>query len=592
MSTPPRSYSDVPTIDDEFGFNPSVDALCSIINGTSLGDTPLTIGVFGPWGSGKTSLMQMIKSKLDVKKQDIGDVLIWFDAWRYSKQDALWRALLLAIVENLRNNLFKDSNQLKGIVEKRLKKEDPKWSQDLDDRVIDAAVKKISQQFDDLVASLYRNVEREEPGDITVDWHKAGAQALGTAVRIGFSMVPVWGAALNIASKAVEKAQEKVGEGEDASDLFDIFQREKSKIYRDQVQSLEQFYEALKRLIKEWVVDTQRKLILFVDDLDRCLPEDSVSVLEAIKVFLDIQGVICVLGFDRTLIQRGIKVRYKEFALAGADMNSDRHLDLHVEGRDFLEKIVQVPFEVPALQTEGISRFVTKRLDNYTGINQDQAKSISMIMAAGLIPNPRKLKRAVNSFRLLLAVAGTQQGPVSTELIGKLTIIQNSYSNIYLKIVENEEWLLLLEKIARGTLPLTAQTKVEYKVVSQDPYSVSKKLNLEIPQTSISKEWVDLAQILAALQPVIEQSDKKVEELNNEIVAEVNRLQEGFDLKLFDLKIKVLEDRERQKAIACIPYRLCAMLSMPPFFGSISYKELHQHITLARFTQNEGPTEG
>ena len=57
----------------------------------------------------------------------------------------------------------------------------------------------------------------------------------------------------------------------------------------------------------------EARLIVFVDDLDRCLPEKAIEVLEAIKLFLEVPGVVFVLGMDREVVERGIEARYGHF---------------------------------------------------------------------------------------------------------------------------------------------------------------------------------------------------------------------------------------------------------------------------------------
>ncbi|HEX9334176.1 MAG TPA: P-loop NTPase fold protein, partial [Anaerolineales bacterium] len=82
--------NDQPTETDALDFTPYVETLVDIIK---TGNTPLTIGVFGTWGSGKTSLMRMVRRKLPKKF-----TVAWFDAWKYDKEETLWRAFLLSVL--------------------------------------------------------------------------------------------------------------------------------------------------------------------------------------------------------------------------------------------------------------------------------------------------------------------------------------------------------------------------------------------------------------------------------------------------------------------------------------------------------------
>lgn len=75
-----------------------------------------------------------------------------------------------------------------------------------------------------------------------------------------------------------------------------------------------------------------QRLVIFIDDLDRCMPEDTIGVLEAIKVFFDLDGCVIVLGIDHKIISRGIPYHYKALSEHGAA--------LPINSRDYLEKIV------------------------------------------------------------------------------------------------------------------------------------------------------------------------------------------------------------------------------------------------------------
>ena len=99
MTAKPADLSilaDLPTHKDALDFTPYVRTLANIIRSANTA-TPLTIGVFGTWGSGKTSLMHMVREQLPDEFQTI-----WFDAWKYDKEETLWRALLLQVLAEVR----------------------------------------------------------------------------------------------------------------------------------------------------------------------------------------------------------------------------------------------------------------------------------------------------------------------------------------------------------------------------------------------------------------------------------------------------------------------------------------------------------
>jgi hypothetical protein len=149
-------------------------------------------------------------------------------------------------------------------------------------------------------------------------------------------------------------------------------------------------------------------------------------VLEAIKVFLDIRGCVFVLGVDREIIEQGIRVRYKEFALdANAAQRAGQAAAIFpVAGRDYLEKIVQVPFELPPLAPKAIKTFLHARLAGLDGLAHE-AETIAALMTEGLDRNPRKVKRALNAFRLVRDLTIDEPLVAGTQRLAKLLVIQS-----------------------------------------------------------------------------------------------------------------------------------------------------------------------
>jgi hypothetical protein len=346
-------------------------------------DTPLTIGIFGPWGSGKTSLMRLVQEALEGQRTK-GHRQAWtvrFNAWTYDRQEVLWRALILQVLARFRPT----TPAGKPKPEEKLTKAD----------------RELVQRLDDLEASLYREVEREELGSVKVDPLQLIKGAAHGLVDMTLTLVPGVGGPL---LKLVEKAAENVVD-KDLGSVLAAVQRERRKIHRDHLQSLEQFETKFKELVAEQIIKKHRLLVVFIDDLDRCLPENAIEVLEAIKLFLDVPGCVFFLGADRDVIEKGIRVKYRSFVVQpgeAAPSPEEQARRIPITGDNYLEKIVQLPFHLLPLQQRRIQDFVG-------ACGEEMAEECAKVFAAGLEPNPRKVKRTLNIFRMLSRLAERRQ---------------------------------------------------------------------------------------------------------------------------------------------------------------------------------------
>ncbi len=96
-------------------------------------------------------------------------------------------------------------------------------------------------------------------------------------------------------------------------------------------------------------------LLFLIDDLDRCLPEKAVQVMESVKLFLDARGCAFVLALDEEVVERGIMHRYRDYLFQGGgglqksgDESVENQLtQLPITGAEYLEKIIQLPIHLP-----------------------------------------------------------------------------------------------------------------------------------------------------------------------------------------------------------------------------------------------------
>ncbi len=130
-----------------------------------------------------------------------------------------------------------------------------------------------------------------------------------------------------------------------------------------------------------------------MDDLDRCLPESSIEILESLKLFIGESKCVFVIGMDHSVVEAGI-----------TRLHGER---IQISGRDYLDKIVQVPFFIPPVS------FGRLRDGLQYAKSADYPEQIWRLLEMGLQGNPRKCKRFVNCYYLLNRVLQEQMNDSS-----------------------------------------------------------------------------------------------------------------------------------------------------------------------------------
>lgn len=332
------------------------------------------------------------------------NLTVWFNAWKYEPREALWRALLLQVLEAVRDAVPEKDNESR-------------------------------QKLDDLAASLYREVDREELGGLTLNWRKLLKGSFETATQVGISLIPGLALLAELQKGAAGEAG-KAGPGR----VMEALQRARATVHKDRVRSIEQFHRDFEALVNKYVKPSGQ-LVVFVDDLDRCLPEKALEVLEAIKLFLDAPGCIFCLGLDRSVVERGIEVKYKDFVVE--DGEGKRRL--LVDGANYLEKIIQLPFELPPIEAADMGKFIAGQKVTFPDPRCPD------VFAHGLEHNPRKVKRSINTFLFLwkLAPGKKLEGAITAVRLAKVVVIKHSHSELYRLLEATPRLLRELEEYFR-----------------------------------------------------------------------------------------------------------------------------------------------
>lgn len=152
---------------------------------------------------------------------------------------------------------------------------------------------------------------------------------------------------------------------------------DKETIYFDGIHKIEQEMEKISNN------NSRNRIVVFIDDLDRCSPTTALEVFESIKVFLGMEGFIYIVGLSINTISKLIDVAYKD----------------QVKGEAYIRKIIQLPITIPewndiSVITNLVHNLSTRLDEKYRNL-VDQNKEI---IAKAVELNPREVKRFINSF--------------------------------------------------------------------------------------------------------------------------------------------------------------------------------------------------
>ncbi len=214
-------------------------------------------------------------------------------------------------------------------------------------------------------------------------------------------------------------------------------------------------------------------IVFFIDDLDRCVPDNMLRMLEGLKLYLNISGCVYFLGLDHTTVKKGIENKYAELAISD---------------QDYLDKIVQIPFLIPRIHQDTAMPLIENLLP-------DDAKHCAPDLVDFLGNNPRQLKRYVNnlSLHLLLAteIFGEDEG-FNTELAVTLLLIQHRNEALFRQISVNPR--LFFELRSGGE---------DASQIAQDVFGGDTQLQrliqrIEVQEDTPIEKYVHLADVAGA----------------------------------------------------------------------------------------------
>lgn len=407
---------------DFLGFDVHANLIKELIKDEKM--LPLTIGLFGDWGSGKSSILEVLKGEIEKEPKT---ACLYFNGWVFEGYDDAKAALLEAILKE-----FEDE-------------------------------KKFGDEIKDDIRKLFKSVNWMRV--IGFGMKNIALPAAAAYMTGGLSLIPQLVNGLKDAANNPDELVAKI-KGHDAEGFLKQFVKESEDT--DKFDVVRKFRDDFEELLKKSKID---KLVIIIDDLDRCLPDRIIDNLEAIKLFLNVKSTAFVIGADPRIVRHAIEYRYKDKII---DTNAENTNDRIVN--DYLEKLIQIPYSLPKLSDSEVETYITllfcendlesaddfnKVLDAFKKFREEERYSVfdfakvkdavgvasktekleqnvsliaklSPIISESLYGNPRQIKRFLNTFMLrkkLATVANIKD--FKDDILAKLMILEYAEPKLF-----------------------------------------------------------------------------------------------------------------------------------------------------------------
>lgn len=433
-------WSDNETTVDYLNFGVVADACAKLLQQAN--GTPISVGVSGGWGVGKTSLVRMIEGRL--KQADAPDtntyVIVTFNPWLYQDFEDARGALLQLVGDEVLRLAVKNQSSLKKA--KRLLKR--------------INLLRLAQLGGEAAVTLYTGVP---------------VGSIGTAIMKVGGYFGLGG------GDAAEKSDDNEGEKENApkDEKPDGLLRPAEPISLPN--EIQAFRDALEELLEELKVT----LVVFVDDLDRCLPKTAISTLESIRLLLFLKRSAFVVAADNEFIRGAVRVHFEGTGISGE------------VATNYFDKLIQVPLHVPRL-----------------GINEAKAYLALLLMERA---------HADGIFDKAGFEAAREAVPKHLQTSWKGDAVTSEF--LQSLVGGNNERMLALMQLAEGLAPLLTQSSA----VNANPRLMKRFLNTVYLRSALAApQGIDLDIPSLAKWHLVERCD---ETLANALAARVSSDADG-----------------------------------------------------------------
>jgi hypothetical protein len=345
--------------DDKLSYGAYAEGLADLI---ALSKTHFVLGVYGGWGTGKSSLMRLIQAKLQGRAE-----LVWFDPWLHDSAQEMRLALIQQVTRHIEKK--------EGCARKA-------------QRILES-----------------------------VNWLRLGGMGLS--------------AILHQPDINLEKVFDQCNAAVDETEAF-----------RAQFEGL----------VDDYTSGGEHKLVVFIDDMDRCSPDACLEILEVIRLLIGVRQTVFVMAVDQAALKQAVSLRYP-----GGGGLADNYLD----------KVIQFGFDLPPLRQDDMRRFIN-------AIAPDPIRVYAGILASAGA-NPRRIKRCINEFVLETVMGDRRKIDLDERVLAKLAVLRLRWPRLCLDLMAEENWESETSKAGKRSWRSTILQKIKAESEKRPPKAAEKK---------------------------------------------------------------------------------------------------------------------
>jgi uncharacterized protein YjbI with pentapeptide repeats len=470
-------------------FNLYRDAIVNIVKNSY---PKFTMGIFGDWGAGKTTLINSIDKALQTEKDLI---IVRLEAWRYKREQFALVSMLKTIAYALPAE---------------------KQFEDLRQKLETSAINFLKKTPDILTSIITKYVSEED--EISQEMFDSFKKEFNSKIQL-------------------------------------IAELDRDAVYFDG-------FEQIRKEIKNLRLDNPAfRIIVFVDDLDKCSPKKALEILEFIRVFHDIEGFIYIIGMSQDMMVKLSDIENNETS---------------IEGEHYIKNLIQVPITLPKWSNQDIVKLVRDFIKKgmiHERFKEVVDKNIELISVA-VDNNPREIKRFLNNFIVAHEIFSSKKNFEAKNLIfsskknfeaKELLVIQaihlrwNKFYNILVKSDESffkglDKYLKMDDETRFKSLDLYGGKKDEDDIkvwkVLRDFKTDSDLWNFLVQNSGTLRNIQDWSVYRRAIEMVIEPSTMHRKSINYEAVKllQSGKINEFNDKRAIEFKILTMRDADLRDA--------------------------------------------